>query len=429
MNKLRAVLRIVGRIAALLLVVVVALYLIFLAVNWNDRPVGPADARLAQLSRNRPAPDESDNGFVYMRGLGAVHDERRAVQRERDPRFQPLGAACIDADLACFRALEGGDAVIRAWLKEDQWLLERYLVLIERRGWLAPAPLRAGVDINAASAASQGQRLLLMQAWLLAGKGDAAGVRELLEKDLRFWRMMLASADDTMTKSVAGWSFHRNLQLGQVLLRKLPAALQPSAVPPQWRAPVTLQERSLLRSMAGEQQLSNGNIQTTLSQFKLNRDPVVRVLWKLMSPAVQPQNVLNRIAGLTTAVSDTLDVPHRAFPDAVRRAQALVRKARDDAFDNWIYDLPGSYFMRRLAPDFTAYGVRMADLEGARVAALLAAELRAQGVAAGQVPAALATAPSRNPYDQSPFTWDAARGMIVFIGLEPGPRGRHSFLY
>jgi hypothetical protein len=46
-----------------------------------------------------------------------------------------------------------------------------------------------------------------------------------------------------------------------------------------------------------------------------------------------------------------------------------------------------------------------------------------------QAPAELIASEIRSPYSGAPFVWDTHEQSIVFLGLEPGERGRHAFKY
>lgn len=428
-KKLGKVLRLAGSVVGMLLAVVVALYLIILAVNWRDRPVGAAAARLEQIVRDEPVVAEADNAYTYLIGLGAVTEHRPSHRDKPRDRYRALSDNCGEFNLACYQALDSNEKLIGAWLKEEEWLLEHYLVLLDRRGWQAASPLVLADSLSAVSAGFDGQRMLMQQAWLRAAAGDAAGVRQLLEKDIRFWRMVVASSGDLTIKEIAGWAIHGHFKWANLVLRKLPAQRQLQAVPQLWHMPVTREERSLLRPMAGER----GRVANVFDYFAASPDRTSdRLHWlsaKLVLPTVQRQDYMNRYSALVTAVSDALDVPHAAFPAALRQARGMVRKARDDAFDGWAYNLMGNVVMRRMPPDITAFGIRAADLEGTRRAALLTVQLRAEGVDTDQIAARLASAALRDPYSNQPFAWEAQARSVVFTGLEPGPRGRHPILF
>lgn len=429
MKKIGKVLRLAGSVIGMLLALVVALYLIMLAVNWRDRPVGAAAARLEQVFRDVQEIAEADNAHLYLIGMGAVPEHRPSSRIKAGERLKSATAACKELDLACYQGLDSNAELIGQWLKQEAWLLEHYQVLVDRPGWRETGPVTVADSMEAVAAAIEGQRMLMQLAWTRAAAGDAAGVRQLLEKDARFWRMVFASSGDLRTKDFAARVFQEHFKWANLVLRKLPAGLQLQAVPQQWRMPVSLEERSLLRPVAAAQR----QLARLLDDFAASPDRTSNVFYwlqaKLILPTVQRQDYLNRFGAVATAVSDTLNVPHASFPAALRQAQGLERKARDDAFDGWAYNPMGSLVMRRTPPNFSGYGARTADLEGTRRAALLTAELRAEGVDADQVASRLAGAALRDPYSDQPFAWDAQARAVVFTGLEPGQRGRHSILY
>ncbi len=75
------------------------------------------------------------------------------------------------------------------------------------------------------------------------------------------------------------------------------------------------------------------------------------------------------------------------------------------------------------------YGVRVADLEGERRAALLTAELRARDVPLDAIPAAIELDPARDPYTGQPFLWLPTRTAIAFVALQNDSRGHFEYLY
>ena len=75
------------------------------------------------------------------------------------------------------------------------------------------------------------------------------------------------------------------------------------------------------------------------------------------------------------------------------------------------------------------YAYQVASAEGVRRAALLVAQLKAQGVPAGQVAPEVARSALRDPYTGSAFEWEANRLSLVFTGPEDHPTRRNEFFY
>jgi hypothetical protein len=150
---------------------------------------------------------------------------------------------------------------------------------------------------------------------------------------------------------------------------------------------------------------------------------------RLSRPFFQPQDTSNRFAEHYSEVARTLDVPLGQFAEAVRRVNELAERiATEAAADRSIYNVLGARQLTDVS-SFAQYAARVADIEGVRRAALVAATLTASGVEATDVPAALVTAELRDPYTNRPFTWDAETRAIVFQGLATGERGEHSIYY
>jgi hypothetical protein len=98
----------------------------------------------------------------------------------------------------------------------------------------------------------EGQKLLMLDAKVRARKGDHAGVRDLLARDLRFWRRVFESSDTLLTKMIAKAAIDRHFSLGNLVLRSLPSDRAVDALPEEWRTPISDSERSLLRLLVGE---------------------------------------------------------------------------------------------------------------------------------------------------------------------------------
>jgi hypothetical protein len=64
-----------------------------------------------------------------------------------------------------------------------------------------------------------------------------------------------------------------------------------------------------------------------------------------------------------------------------------------------------------------------------RRAALVTLELRKAAAAPAELRARLKGSELRNPYDNSPFTWDPHERAVVFKGLETNDRAVHLIYY
>lgn len=446
----------------------VAIYLVVIGINWNDQPASEASIRLEKLGRDSASIPDEDNAYVYVLGFAVAPEEdpriwgtRRLAwtgqvvvqppsapvtgfpgkdhdfKRLRSTAVQELSGACRKVDQKCLAALQGGDGNVAEWLAAEGWVLARYKTLLGHKGWRETVPWDARVPLPEYSTVLEGQKLLLAEAWTLAGQGNAGGVSKLLEADVRFWRRTLAATDSLISKMIATAALQRHFAWSNLVLRRLPPDAARSAIPELWRAPISESERSMLRSLAGEWAFFDHAIRHAmeddvhpLDMSSHEASTAKRVLWRMTHPMLKVQDTSNQYADLLISVSETLQVPFDRYPEALEHARAASDEVAQGAFPpTRIYNVLGDILLAIAAPDFTSYAARVADLEGIRRSALLAVELRIQGITVGQAPQKLTAAALRDPYRGEPFGWDEPANAIVFIGLERGERGRHPILY
>jgi hypothetical protein len=359
-------LKIIATLAGGLLAAVVVAYLALLFINRHDQPPSPEALRFEALYRDRPPVADVDNGYLY--------------------------------------ALD---------FPQSGGLFEPYRVLLSHAGWRRPQPFAMSDRLPAFAKIRAGQEALMLRAQALADRGDVAGVRELLGEDARFWRMVLESSDILIDKMIAVASLNRHFALGNLVLRRLPAA----PMPPEWAQEI---KPSMTRCLVGEWEFISGSLRKTYA----NEPGIYR-------PLFQPQDTSNKLAAMLARTAHELDVPFSQYPQVLRGMRAQTNHAPEELgpladlynlIGSMITNVPDNY-------DYGKYAARVADVEGVRRAVVLAATLRGRGVAADDVPAQLAASEIRNPYTNGPFAWDLKEKAIVFTGLEAGERGRHDFRY
>ncbi len=440
----------------------VLLYLVVVAINWRDADPSSAAIRMAELHDNRPAVRDEDNACVYAMGFGVAPGEsplEMGLKRiewlrqfegtaKLDLSADPLGerpnhwAALHPALRAYFENCwpDGEncsatlDAAIRKkdeWAISEKWLLDRYGTLLELTGWREYVPLHIAPPLPYQLVMS-GQKLLLLRARVHAAKHDAAGVRELLGEDLRFWRRVLESSDLLLNKMIATGALNRHFKQGTEVLRALPPERVSEALPVEWQAPITDAERSMRRCIVGEWQFASGFVRhLTAPDFAdvifTEASTLAKAFATLYAPLFQPQDTINRYAELYSRASALLEgVPLAGYEAATKRASELSRAASRESFPLLSpYNFVGQMLIGTGVADFGEYARRVGDIEGVRQAALAAVRLHEARMLPDDIPAALAASPLRNPYNDQPFAWDAADGAILFRGLEPGERGEH----
>jgi hypothetical protein len=442
---------------------VVATYLIAVAINWHDREPSAVAAHFANAYRDRPAIADENNAFVYAMGFAVVPGENpQQVGLKRlawmwessrlvppystpdplgnriDPRIgrnaavQTFLDACTPGNVKCAAAFATGDEVFEQWVASEGWLLERYQAFLSHSGWRETAPLDLAAPLPSYGRIVEGQKLLLLKAKVLAKRGDYRDVSMLLEEDLSFWRRVLESSDTLISKMIATAAITRHFELGNLILREVPSSSVISVVPPSWSVAITPSERSMRRCLVGEWVWASTVYRNVGAAAKGPGDDSLlsRIETRLMAPLYQPQDSLNRDAEYLSEMADLQSVPLDQYEEAAQRTKQLSERVRADALPpRSMYNIVGRLLVGLGAYDFGAYGRRVADIEGTRRAALAAVTLRGANVPADQVAQALAASPLQDPYHNRPFEWQEKDGIILFRGLELSERAEHRIRY
>ena len=462
MKVLKKALKIIGWGVAALVGLGVAAYLIVVAVNWRDREPSVTALQFANEYRARPAVPDSDNGFIYLMGLGVppgdspfqmglkriawLQDSSRRAHL--DPASDPMGKspvvvddvhpaaiqkfieACRFGGPACPGAFQDGNELFEQWQASESWALPRYLELIRYGSWHEPVPFNPEAPLPPYGLAVDGQMLLFLDAKTLSERGDYAGVRNLLEQDLGFWRRVLESADTLIGKMVATAAIDRNFKLGSLVLRQIPPEQVLSAMPAGWSVPISDSERSMRRSLIGEWMYVSGMLRqsSVVSAALADKSFASKLKVRLASPFYRQQDTVNKDAEYLLQMAELLNAPLDHYENAVNQTAALAqRTARESMPPHSVYNMMGQVLLAMGAYDFGRYARRVSDLEGVRRAAELAATLHSGKVAEGG--AAVSASALREPYHNRPFEWARADKAVVFRGLEMSERGVHHLYY
>jgi len=443
----------------------VALYLFAFAVNWRDQPPNAEALELAAAPIPEPIPD-SANAYVYLLGfalprvgdpalIGATRAEwirKLAADPEMNPGSDPYpGSApeflqtpeglapvltpCGNPDAGCVAAFEAAAPTLREQLEPQRPLIERYRTLLAYRAWRdvntgdLRNPLPPYTEVGYA------RRLFLLDTWLLAAAGNGTEVRARLDADLVFWRMALAESDFLFGKAIAASYVNLNFLWGNLILRQLPPERRADGVPESWRKPITDPERSMRRALTNEWRVVNASLRF-MKEHDLalphsgpqpSRPFLGRVAAKLEMPLFKVQATANRYAATYGKLQSLLSVPYAELGEAVARAPEVDKPPQGVLAVT--YNLLGNG-LGNPEPSLVANNAaRVADLEGGRRAALMAADLRVLKIPAELAGVMIPLAASRDPYTGGPFVWTAEPGTVSFTGLERTSDTRHRFLY
>jgi len=436
------------------LLAVVALGVVLVAiVAWRFYVPSASARKLDAVYATRAQVPDADNGWVYVWGFSAPDGADVIDVAHR--RVAWLKAKQADPDLETRDPLgDGADRMARPTsaameqLKQDcrsgvatpcarafeEWPLDqpysaaetllarRYDTLIARRGWCETVAHDTDAPLPPYSDIIDGQRVWLLQVRAAAAAGDADRVRDMLDRDLTFWRRTLASSDLLLTKMIAVTAINNHFFLGNLSLRKLPVAQQSAALPPAWRKQMTPEELRLLRGLAGEFHWIQGLLrrQTPEQLAELDDDMSMGEDFSVGEELLD--QVARRFRPVQRRLNQVADVYVMA-DDAFAAAPLNEYEAVSERVDKQTTRMGLSVMVSR-------YVMRVATIEGMRRAALLTAELRSRGVSQEQVPTELAAASSaKNPFKLQPFDWDPTQKAVIYTGPEENRWKRHTYFY
>ncbi len=442
----------------------VLFYLVLLAVNWKDQPPSAAAVRFNEIIAARPQVSPAENGVVYTLGFDVPAGQdpvemgtRRlawieAFDNRTDPRTDPL-VDTLDMKSAGSPALEAirascGDGDRKpcadifdqsagAWqpTEMETLALERYRELLALHAWRDAIPLHIRAPLPAYAGIIDAQRVYMVSALQLAARGKGEAVRDALNADLAYWRGAHRNAQNLIAKMIAVAAMRNHFFFGNLVLRRLPPGEYAAAIPPEWQREFSAAERSMHLAMAGEWQFSSGMWNYVLDTESLNEmmegveKPSGKSVWLdyFGKPTFKLHDPMNVIAERYLDYSDRFAVPMTEY----RKVKAAIEEqASDHPRSITLYNPLGDYYLREVeSVTYVSYAFRSANPEGVRRAALLVAQLRAGGLSADAIAAAVAESELRDPYTGKPFEWDGKRASLVFMAPEEGARSRHEFFY
>lgn len=431
-------------------------YAVLVVVNLEDEPPSPTARAFAEALDPDGPIDGPDNAVPFFRGVDAPRGkDPRALGLERIRWSQrhpnkPADAGeragvsirtlleeagtgleawvdrCNPVGRECLRRLKGEGGALERSLADVEWMLSRYDRLLRQTEWHEPPPVLFSLPhYPSTSVMSQ---LYGLEAWTIASNRDFAEAMNRLGRETRFWRMVLAGSNTIPGKIIA--VVHLRWNIGWTnAVTALAAESGVRVEPEDWKQPLRPGELSLRRAFAGD-----------LHQFRQMLLPTEealrraswfgRAMWRLQAPLLQLQATKNLFAAKYHRIEEALAVPFEQLPAELEALQA--ERAARYAEMGWLslYNPVGRLVFWSVADyPLEKYALRVADLEGARGAMVLANQLRAKGVAAEEVPTRLESAELNNPFTGQPFEWDSATRSLVYKGQSDHGTGDFSVPY
>lgn len=405
MTNLKLLLKMVAALLALLLLFVA--FVVF--VNRIDRSPSEAAIKLQGIAAADMPVADRDNAYVYVMGFSA--QSNADVMSEGVARVESLRKSMEAPGPSGGKHDSAGEP-------DNAHLIERYERLLEFKQWREIWPTEMRSAIATFDMVSEAQRQMYFKALALADKGDAAECRRLLERDYRFWRMVLAESSSAVGKMIAARSIEQHFEMGNLVVRRFPPALTMIAMPDGWREPVSNRERSLAKIMASEWIISDNYVGQAVRDGKWRSDgdrsdaSAATLFGRLL---FQPQATSNANADRMLRVVDLFDRDFAEIPRAAEIFLAAHGTAKKGGDDVGVYNPVGKMQLNKAGMDeYTTLGFRVANLEGMRRVALLASQLRSGGVKGDHVAERIRTSDLRDPYDGQEFAWDQAHSSLLF---------------
>ncbi|MEC5396512.1 hypothetical protein [Uliginosibacterium sp. H1] len=450
-----------------LLVLTALAGLALLFVNRHDEPVSESALKFTLMCQSRPPVADAQNAYVYALGFAAAQEDdprRIGTQRmaqinaalqqpgkglhslvapeqtltlQRPPALRNLLGECRLMGPRCDAALTSRIDVVRQWLSDEAWLLDRHRALLANTDWLEPRPVegRAAPSSTQLMSVMPAHEVLLAQAWLHARDGRPEAARALLEADHRFWRMVLANTESLTTKSIAATALKRHFQYANLALARLSPAQAAALIPSGWQQAISEEERSMTWALIGEWLYANTSLdlarRDALDEDAARRSAFEQVRHAFSSRLFKYQATSNQVAEQYMDVALALDRPISETADAMASVQQLQNRAQGlkTPWYSMAYNPIGKILTAFGHSRIDRHATNVANLEGLRRASLLAARLRATSDDVEQARQALNTPELYNPYSTEPMEWRPTERMVAFVGLTSGDQEIHSFVY
>jgi hypothetical protein len=452
-----------GKIAAWIIAMPLGLlvfcYLVLLAINYKDQPPSPAAISLDELLDGRQPVANEDNAFIYFMGFSADRDDdprvsglKRINQLKEslsqsyfslEQPDEPEGMSAYYSPLVkdmlerCRRFTVECEALVKAdagnlakWGAENAWIFSRYQVFISHNEWRRLVPYSQNIVISGYSAVVKAHTLYLAMTLINAPETDSNDLAKLLDNDMRFWRRVLASSDELLTKMIAAAAITKHFQWASAIISQHPDMLSQGLLPSSWLEGFSKEELSLHTAMAGEWRFMTTSLNLLRNgQVSLeDSDRAVFERWAafFLSPLLLVGDTSNTYAEQVLRIKDALQTDYKYYPDAAASVTKMLNDMNKRDIASLVSNPIGKLTLSLSDIGFIRYSNRVYDLEGIRRMALAMAQIRGKGVSLDNLQQALDISVYNDPYTGEPFQWDASQAAIRFDGL--GARGDGGYL-
>lgn len=426
----------------------VFLVVVILLVNNKDRPPSDLAIKFQQSWDNKQVVDPLENGYLYFLGfdVGKTFDPKTVgaervqwskeairssseeflmfpqayedFQKQIPKPIKNLIDLCGQVSTDCVNNINSQREFINQWSGQDLWVIGRYRELIEYKAWLELAEVDVRLPLPNYSDVMKAQRLTFIHAFATMPIDDGESIINLLNQDLRFWRLMLKDTDMLIGKMIAVAAIKNNFLWTNHFLLKMKNTAQLNVDLVALNQPFTEKELSMRRCLIGEWFFA---YRTADPLAVVDVDNITaKILIKFF---YKKQDTLNVVAENLNSIVSELDVPLTSFEKSLQvyQGKEIPKKMFIDYLLN-PYNIAGQYISDTApASLYTEYVVRTKDLEGFRRGLLLSIGMMGA--------ASMKNSIYSSPYETKPFVLNEEQQSVTVVGLGEGERAKQTYYY
>lgn len=287
----------VTALVTLLLIFYIALFVI------NSSDETPAEPALSLTRVIAPNLEQSSQLEAAENAYQFYIERATSPEYQLSAELSAIVQACRSKD--CRELLTEKDSQLPALLKEQQALLDLYQSLRTIAVWHEIIPADA-TELPPYQPLLHAQSVFLLQAWVAAQQNDLVMAQQILDDDLRFWRMLLKSNRLMISKVISARAIGQHFDFAKLLRQSLTAEQQLSFTPTAWQRPFSEAELSMYFVFAGEWHFANQLVESMWQQ-ELAAHTVPwyeQLLTALLQPLFKKQATKNDLARVYLSCSE-----------------------------------------------------------------------------------------------------------------------------
>ena len=302
-----------------------SIYLLLLLLNIIDEDKSTDVIDFEKFLSERTTLRDKNNAFVYAAGLSTkltddfyISGVDRIAKANKDSfssELEETTSPAIDSqqditlktsdnltmllsgcgkpmvfDQACHQYLLSKRQQVDQLIVENEILLQRYTIMMGKPVWYESLlqPFKNGISI---APLSVGHKVIMLNAWREAARGNLDEVIVTLNQDTAFWRNAIVSTHTLINLMVMKSIVEESYQWGSFILKQFSAKDIGKNIPDEWQLPIITLPFSMKNIVIGEWLFTKG----VFNQITSSKD------WYsiFIKPLFNVQSSLNLYAGLS----------------------------------------------------------------------------------------------------------------------------------